>query len=81
MHVVIGIMGMQQGLAFDQHRKLLRVLIIFNSSEVPELLVLYAPHITYKHKMETNKKQSPNSTNRTKHGQKVVLLVETIAWT
>jgi hypothetical protein len=37
--------GMQQGLAFYQHRKLLRVLIIFNSSEIPELLVLYAPHI------------------------------------
>jgi hypothetical protein len=36
---------MQQGLAFYQHRKLLRVLVIFNSSEVPELLVLYAPHI------------------------------------
>jgi hypothetical protein len=40
MHVVIGLMGMQQGLAFYQHRKLLRVLVIFNSSEVPELLVL-----------------------------------------
>jgi hypothetical protein len=60
MHVVIGITGMQQGLAFYQHRKLLRVLIIFNSSEVPELLVLYAPHITYKHTMETNKKQYIN---------------------
>jgi hypothetical protein len=45
MHVVIGITGMQQVLAFDQHRKLLRVLVIFSSSEVPELLVLYAPHI------------------------------------
>jgi hypothetical protein len=33
---------MQQGLAFYQHRKLLRVLILFNSSEVPELLVRYA---------------------------------------
>jgi hypothetical protein len=38
-------MGMQQGLAFYQHRKLHGVLVIFNSSEVPELLVLYAPHI------------------------------------
>jgi hypothetical protein len=45
MHVVIGLTGMQQGLAFYQHRKLPRVLVIFNSSEVPELLVLYAPHI------------------------------------
>jgi hypothetical protein len=36
---------MQQELAFYQHRKLLRVLIIFNSSVVPELLVLYTPHI------------------------------------
>jgi hypothetical protein len=45
MHVVIGLTGMQQGLAFYQHQKLLMVLVIFNSSEVPELLVLYAPHI------------------------------------
>jgi hypothetical protein len=51
---------MQQGLAFYQHRKLLRVFILFNSSEVPELLVRYAPHITYKHTMETNKKQYTN---------------------
>jgi hypothetical protein len=36
---------MQQGFAFYQHRELLRVLVIFNSSEVPELLILYAPHI------------------------------------
>jgi hypothetical protein len=60
MHVVIGITGMQQGLAFYQHWKLLRVLVIFNSSEIPELLVLYAPHITYNHTMETNKKQYTN---------------------
>jgi hypothetical protein len=45
MHVVIGSMGMQQGLAFYQLRKLLRVLKFFNGSEVFELLVLYAPHI------------------------------------
>jgi hypothetical protein len=45
MHVVIGSTGMQQGLAFYQLRKLLRVLEIFNSSEVPELLVLYTPLI------------------------------------
>jgi hypothetical protein len=36
---------MQQGLAFYQLRKLLRVLEFFNSSEVLELLILYAPHI------------------------------------
>jgi hypothetical protein len=51
---------MQQGLAFYQHQKLLRVLIIFNSNEVPELLVRYASHITYKHTMETNKKHYTN---------------------
>jgi hypothetical protein len=45
MHVVIGSTGMQQGLTFYQLRKLLRVLKFFNSSEVPELLVLCAPHI------------------------------------
>jgi hypothetical protein len=43
--VVIGSTGMQQGLAFYQLRKLLRVLEFFNSSEVLELLILYAPHI------------------------------------
>jgi hypothetical protein len=36
---------MQQGLAYYQLQKLLRVLEIFNGSEVLELLVLYAPHI------------------------------------
>jgi hypothetical protein len=45
MHIVIGSTGMQQGLAFHQLWKLLRVLKIFNSSEILELLVLYAPHI------------------------------------
>jgi hypothetical protein len=42
--------------------------------------LLRTTSFTYKHTMETNKKQSPNSTNRTKQGQKVVLLDETIAW-
>jgi hypothetical protein len=36
---------MQQGLAFYQLQKLLRVLKVINGSEVLELLVLYAPHI------------------------------------
>jgi hypothetical protein len=45
VHVVIASTGMQQGLAFYQLRKLLRVLKIFNGSEVLEVLVLYAPHI------------------------------------
>jgi hypothetical protein len=45
MHVVIGSTGRQQGLAFYQLRKLLRVLKFFNGNEVLELLVLYAPHI------------------------------------
>jgi hypothetical protein len=45
MHVVIGSTEMQQGLAFYQLRKLLRVLKVFNGSEVLELLVVYAPHI------------------------------------
>jgi hypothetical protein len=60
MHVVIGLTGNAARICLKQHRKLLRVLEIFNSSEVPELLVLYAPHITYKHTMETNKKQYTN---------------------
>jgi hypothetical protein len=38
-------MGMQQGLAFYQLWKLLRVLKFFNDNEVLELLVLYTPHI------------------------------------
>jgi hypothetical protein len=45
MHVVTGSTTMQQGLTFYQLRKLLRVLKFFNSSEVPELLVLHAPNI------------------------------------
>jgi hypothetical protein len=45
MHVVIGLMGMQQGLAFYQLRKLLRLLKFFNGSEVLEQLILYTPHI------------------------------------
>jgi hypothetical protein len=36
---------MQHGLAFYQLRELLRVLEIFNGSEVLKLLVVYAPHI------------------------------------
>jgi hypothetical protein len=36
---------MQQGLAFYQLQKLLKVLKVFNDSEVLELLVLYAPDI------------------------------------
>jgi hypothetical protein len=48
MHVVIGSTGMQQGLAFHQLRKLLRVLKVLNGSEILELLVLYAPHIHIK---------------------------------
>jgi hypothetical protein len=45
MHFVIGSTGMQQGLAFYQLRKLLRVLKVLNGSKVLELLVLYTPHI------------------------------------
>jgi hypothetical protein len=52
-------MGMQQGLAFYQLRKLLRVLKVFNSSEVLELLVLYAPHI---HKQARNRTNSESNT-------------------
>jgi hypothetical protein len=44
MHVVIGSTGMQQGLAFDKLRKLLRVLEVFNGSEILERLVFYVPH-------------------------------------
>jgi hypothetical protein len=36
---------MQKGLAFYKLRKLLRVLKVFNGSEILELLVLYAPRI------------------------------------
>jgi hypothetical protein len=45
MHVVIGSMGMQQGLAFYQLRKLLKILKVFSGSEILEWLVLDAPHI------------------------------------
>jgi hypothetical protein len=81
MLVVIGSTGMQQGLAFYQLRKLLRVLKVFNGSEVLELLVLYAPHIHIQAHNRIIQKHSPNSTDRTKHRHRVVLLVETITWT
>jgi hypothetical protein len=45
VHVVIASTGMQQGLAFYQHRKLLRVLKFFNGIKVLELLLIYTPHI------------------------------------
>jgi hypothetical protein len=57
---------MQQGLAFYQLRKPLRVLKIFNGSEVLELLVLYAPHIHIQAYNRINSEQSPNSINITK---------------
>jgi hypothetical protein len=60
MHIVIGSTGMQQGLAFYQLQKLLRVLEIFNGSEVLKLLVLYAPHIHIQAYNRKNKKQYTN---------------------
>jgi hypothetical protein len=44
MHVVIGLTGMQQGLAFYQRLLLLKVLEIFNSGVFPERTIFYAPH-------------------------------------
>jgi hypothetical protein len=44
MHVVIGSTGMQQGLAFYQLQKLVRVLKIFNSGVFHIRTVFYAPH-------------------------------------
>jgi hypothetical protein len=44
MHVVIGLTGMQQALAFYQRLLLLKVLEIFNSSVLHERTVFYAPH-------------------------------------
>jgi hypothetical protein len=49
MHVVIGSTVMQQGLAFYQLRKLLRVLKFFNGNEVLELLDSTLHTFTYKH--------------------------------
>jgi hypothetical protein len=60
---------------------LLKTLEIFNSRVLHERTVFYAPHHSHTSiQWKQNKKQSPNSTNRAKQGQKVVLLVETIAW-
>jgi hypothetical protein len=71
MHVVIGSMGIQQGLAFYQLRKLLRVLKFFNGSEVLELLVLYAPHIHIQayneNKQETVHQSSQTETKTTEN--------------
>jgi hypothetical protein len=44
MHVVIGKMGMQQGLSFYQRLLLLKVLEIFNFSVFHVRIVCYAPH-------------------------------------
>jgi hypothetical protein len=60
---------------------LLKILEIFNSSVFHERTVFYAPHHSHT-SIQWNKirNNTPNSTNRTKQGQNVVLLVETIAW-
>jgi hypothetical protein len=47
MHVVIGSMGMQQGLGFYQRLLLLKVLEIFNFSVFHVRTVLYAPHYSH----------------------------------
>jgi hypothetical protein len=72
---------MQQGLAFYQLRELLRVLKVFNGSEVLELLVLYAPHIHIKVYNRINSETITKQYRRTKQMRKTDLLVETIAWT
>jgi hypothetical protein len=81
MHVVIGSTGVKQGLAFYQLRELLRVLKVFNGSEVLELLVLYAPHIHIKVYNRINSETITKQYRRTKQRRTTVLLVETIAWT
>jgi hypothetical protein len=74
MHVVIGSTGMQQGLAFYQLRKLLRVLKVFNSSEILELLVIYAPHIHIQAYNRINSEQNRGIkllySSRQSHGHK-----------
>ena len=70
----------QGGLAFEKTLLLLKLLcsLFFNSLE---RLVFYASHQgTYKHTMNKIRKQSPNSSNRTKQRHKTDLLFETIAW-
>jgi hypothetical protein len=52
MHVVIGSTEMQQVLAFYQLRKLLRVLKIFNGSEVLNCSYSTLHTFTYKHTIE-----------------------------
>jgi hypothetical protein len=81
MHFVIGSTGMHQGLAFYQLWKLLRVLKVFNDSEILERLVLYAPHIHIQAYNRIIQNESPKSTNKTKQRHETVLLVETITWT
>jgi hypothetical protein len=69
----------QERLAFNKTLllKLLHVLI-FKSLE---RIALYDTIITYKHTTRINKKQSPNSTNRTKQWHKTNLRFETVART
>jgi hypothetical protein len=61
MHVVIGSTGMQQGHSFYQLWKLLRVLKVFNGSEILERFVLYAPHF---HIQVQNRKNSETITKQ-----------------
>jgi hypothetical protein len=60
-------MGMHQwGLAFNKILLLLKLLdfLLFKSSE---RFTLYAPHQAHTSIKKENKKQSPNSNNRTEH--------------
>jgi hypothetical protein len=60
MHVAIGSTGMEQGLAFYQLRKLLRVLEIFNKAKSPNCSYSTLHTFTCRHTMKTNKKQYTN---------------------
>jgi hypothetical protein len=52
MHVVIGSTELQQGLDFYQLRKLLRILKIFNDSDVSNCSYSTLHTFTYKHTIE-----------------------------
>jgi hypothetical protein len=72
---------MQQGLAFYQLRKLLRSWKSSTAAKSPNCSYSTLQTFTYKHTMETNKKQYTNHLKQKQKQQKTNLLVETIVCT
>jgi hypothetical protein len=72
MHVVIGLTGMQQGLAFYQRLLLLKILEIFNSDVFHVRTVFYAPHHSHTIiQWKQIRNNTPIISNRSKNNRKL----------